>query len=120
MYCVCKKWPHKRYVVPSFKQVKPEDSFNQPLFHEVDMVWAEWMSDWEKDRQWAFFSNLGSITVLDRMTGFGWRDIETGYRDPEGKFWLASGMYDVRKSGVKTIGEAIEWIKQRANNCVGI
>jgi hypothetical protein len=45
---------------------------------------------------------------------------ETGYRDPEGKFWLASGSLDVRNFGVFTVGEAIEWVKDRANTCVGV
>jgi hypothetical protein len=53
------------------------------------------------------------------MTGYGYgqRDTETGYRDSDGLFWLASGCCDVRESGCKTIGEAIEWVKARANTC---
>lgn len=62
----------------------------------------------------------GRITVLDRMTGFGYRDIETGYRDPEGKFWLASGRNDIRDREDLTIEEAIDWIKLHANNCIGV
>lgn len=74
---------------------------------------------YETDIQYALHTNLGSLTVLDRMTGFGWRDIETGYRDKEGKFWLASGNLDVRESGAKTIQEAIDWVKKNAHNCKG-
>lgn len=59
------------------------------------------------------------ITVLDRMTGFGYRDTETGYRDEEGKFWLASGGYDVRDCPEFTIQEAIAFVKHFANTCVG-
>ncbi len=35
----------------------------------------------------------GRLTILDRETGweFRSRDIETGYKDSQGKFWLASG-----------------------------
>ena len=73
----------------------------------------------ETDRQWALHTNLGSLTVLDRMTGFGWRDTETGYRDPDGKFWLASGMRDVRRSKAVTTQDAIDWVKRYANTCVG-
>ena len=72
----------------------------------------------EKDTQWALHTNLGSITVLDRMTGFGWRDVETGFRDPNGAFWLASGMMDVRKENLKTFKDAIQWIKDNSNTCV--
>ena len=62
---------------------------------------------------------LGRITVLDRMTGFDWgRDIESGYKDCNGKFWLASGHCDVREVAGITVAEAIEWIKARANTCV--
>jgi hypothetical protein len=80
------------------------------MFHEVPM--------YDEDRQWAFHSNLGSITVVDRMTGFGYRDEETGFRDNENYFWLASGHINVLYSNCKTVGEAIEWIKARANNCI--
>jgi hypothetical protein len=69
--------------------------------------------------QYALHTNLGSLTVLDRMTGFGWRDTETGFRGLDGKFWLASGGRDVRDSGAVTIGEAIEWVKKHANTCDG-
>ncbi len=94
-----------------------DSPFQLDIFHEVDMGDSE--SDYEKSYQWAFHCDIGSITVLDRRTGFGWRDTESGFRDRENRFWLASGMYDVRKSGCKTIGEAIQWIKDRANACVG-
>lgn len=91
--------------------------FDYFMFQEViDMPYG--------DTQQALHTNIGSLTVLDRMTGyeftgyeFGCRDIETGYRDKDGKFWLASGNCDVRESGCKTLGEAIEWVKQRANTC---
>jgi len=98
-----------------YRGVELLSQFRSDLFHEVECAMTE-------DRQWALHTNLGSITVLDRETGFdfGRRDTETGYRDPDGKFWLASGMLDVRESDAKTIGEAIEWVKRNANNCVGI
>jgi hypothetical protein len=75
--------------------------------------------DFEDNIQYALHTNLGSLTVLDRLTGFGWRDIETGFRGPDGKFWLASGGCDVRDSGASTIGAAIEWVKKHANTCDG-
>lgn len=85
-----------------------DSEFHCGLFHEVDMKDTG-------DIQFALHTNLGSLTVLDRMTGFGWRDTETGYRDPLGSFWLASGMIDVRMVGCKTLGEAIEFVKKNAN-----
>lgn len=104
-----------------WSDVLPTSPFNKELFHEVDMSskWDDPDSDYDKSYQWAFHSNLGSITVLDRRTGFGWRDTETGYRDEHGKFWLASGNYDVRRSPCKTVGDAIEWVKSKANTCKG-
>jgi hypothetical protein len=77
-------------------------------------------NDFECNVQYALHTNLGSLTVLDRMTGFGHRDTETGFREPDGLFWLASGNFDVRDSDSKTIGDAIEWVKKHANNCRGI
>ena len=100
---------------PCYVDVTLESKFSADNFHEVPMLDI----GEDSDKQWALHTNLGSLTVLDRMTGVGWRDIETGFRDTEGKFWLASGLKDVRTSGSRTIGEAIEWVKAYANNCVG-
>lgn len=60
------------------------------------------------------------ITVLDRLTGWGGgiRDIETGYKNPEGKFWLASGNFDIREFKELTINDAIKKIKEFANTCI--
>jgi hypothetical protein len=62
------------------------------------------------------------ITVLDRQTGFmnGVRDIETGYRDPSGRFWLASGMFDIREFCPLDFEKAIDMIKDNANTCIGL
>jgi len=62
---------------------------------------------------------FGKITILDRMTGFGWRDVETGYTDADRKFWLASGDFSIKNYPKLTIKEAIELIKSRANTCTG-
>lgn len=61
------------------------------------------------------------ITVFDREIGFSFesRDIETGYRDPQGRFWLASGNFDIRDYPDLTVDEAIAKIKAKANGCVG-
>ena len=61
------------------------------------------------------------ITVLDRLTGYGYnvRDIETGYRDECGNFWLASGGFDIRDYPELSREEAILKIKQNANTCIG-
>ena len=87
-------------------------------FHKVDMVAiCEFR---EPDVQMAFHCELGSITVLDRMTGFSFgRDTETGYRDANGKFWLASGMFNIIDHLPMSIGDAINLIKDNANSCVG-
>lgn len=98
------------------ENITVDSPFSEELFHEAEMKEQE--CSYEQEYQWAFHSNLGSLTVLDRRTGFRWRDTETGFRDEDGKFWLASGMIDVRKSGCKTVGEAIEWVKKEANNCI--
>ena len=92
--------------------VTAESEFSSELFHKPEY-------QFEDDEQWAFHSNMGSITVLDRMTGFGWRDIETGYRDTDGEFWLATGNVDVREAYCNTVGDAIQYIKGIANTCKG-
>ncbi len=98
-----------------YRGAELDSEFSSELFHKPEY---QGMDD---DENFAFHSNLGSLTVLDRMTGYmgGVRDTETGYRDIKGVFWLASGRCDVRESGAKTIGEAIAWVKEYANTCVG-
>lgn len=100
---------------PVWKGVSLGDAFSKELFYTVYEATAYYETS-----QWAFHSNLGSLTVIDKNRGYGNHDMETGYRDPEGKFWLASVGQDVRLSGVATVGDAIEWVKARANTCVGI
>lgn len=110
----------ERYINEIGKQcwagVTLDSPFQRDIFHEVEMK-NDPDFDYDNNYQWAFHCDYGSITVLDRRTGFGWRDIETGFRDDSGEFWLASGDCDVRDSDCKTIGEAIEWVKKRANTC---
>ena len=104
-----------KYGKEVWQGVSGSEDFKDALFHDVDMSWSE------SDNQVAFHSNIGSITVLDRVTGYGggMRDTETGYRGPDGKFWLASGWFDIRTKNCKTIAEAIDCIKRNANNCRG-
>ena len=97
----------------NMKDLTLDSPFSKEMFSYVDMSWTD------GDTQIALHTNLGSLTVVDRLTGFGWRDVETGYRDTSGEFWLASGNQDVTMSGAKTMGEAIEWVKERANTCLG-
>lgn len=86
-----------------------------------DIVWiSEKMCDGEDTLNRASIPNVGRFTVLDRMTGFGYRDVETGFKDMECKFWLASGDKDVRKYPDMSIEDAVNWVKCHANNCVGI
>lgn len=77
----------------------------------------------KSDILWTHRSEYGIISILDRLTGWGEgnvRDVETGYRDIDGKFWLASGDFDIRRYGDLSIPEAIGKIKQNANTCVGV
>ena len=93
-----------------YRGVQHDTVFIPNLFHKPDY-------QFETDESFAFHSNLGSITVVDRVTGYGGgiRDTESGYRDPDGNFWCASGMQDVRLSGAETVGDAITWIITNAN-----
>jgi len=84
-----------------------------------DLVFKEISMSSPDNFQWAHHGEFGSITILDRMTGFGWRDIETGFRDPAGKFWLASGGFCIRDFPDLTVSEAIAKIKENANTCIG-
>jgi hypothetical protein len=94
-----------------YRGVTPDTVINETDFHFVAGTGDE--------TQMALHTDMGSLTVLDRMTGYGWRDIETGFRSPDGKFWLASGNFDVRNSGSSTMQEAIDRVKKNANTCIG-
>lgn len=72
------------------------------------------------DSQQAHHASWGSITVVDRMTGFGWRDVETGFCDPDGLFWLATGDFDITDFPDLSISEAIELIQRNANTCIAM
>jgi hypothetical protein len=72
-----------------------------------------------EDAQWVHHAEWGSISILDRMTGFGFRDVETGFRDPDSKLWLASGNFSIRAYPELTVKEAIKKIKENANTCCG-
>ena len=92
-----------------YSGVTNDSIFSADLFHVVKSPVDE--------VQVALHTNLGSITVLNRMTGYGFRDTETGFRDPDGRFWLASGQFDIRNESPETIGDAIRMIKNNANTC---
>jgi hypothetical protein len=98
--------------------IKENTPFESKYFLDVDTG----LNTTQDIQQACHTSALGSITVLDRLTGYeGYiRDVETGFRDLHGEFWLASGNFNILEKGCKTFGEAIELIKKNANNCVGI
>lgn len=61
----------------------------------------------------------GRITVLDRLTGFGdgdIRDIESGFTDRIGGFWLVSGGFDIRTHKDLSVEDAVSLIKESANH----
>lgn len=110
-----------KYDKPFWVCVKSDSKLTSEHFHEVDMS-SKFLEKFGKkpDVQQAFHCNLGSITVLDRMTGFSFgRDTETGFHDVDGKFWLASGMFDIRDYLPLSFSDAVSLIKQNANNCIG-
>jgi hypothetical protein len=87
-----------------------------------DLEWQhETLCEGEDHLFSANIDGVGRLTVLDRLTGYGWsvRDTETGFCDTGGKFWLASGMFDIRNYPDLTIEEAVTKVKQWANTCIG-
>jgi len=91
----------------------------------TDLLCAEQFEEWHKTEDDQLYGlrlpNGGTLTVLDRMTGWGdgIRDIESGYKDKDDKFWLASGNFDIRQCGEITIAQAIDLVKRNANTCIG-
>jgi hypothetical protein len=87
-----------------------------------DIEWSETtFADLEDTLYAVNLPDVGRITVLNRLTGYSGRifDTETGYRTESDKFWLASGMFDIRSYPDLTIAEAVALIKERANTCIG-
>lgn len=102
---------------PHYTEVKGDDLLSKDFFYYPEYQGSiDELEDWNV----AFHSNLGSLTVVDRMTGFGNRDVESGYRNCDGEFWLASGGYNVMEEfdGEK-VSDAIEFVKRNANTCIG-
>lgn len=111
----------ERYInergIPVWKDVEENSPFSAEMFHNVDLGHNEGANAMR-----ALLSNLGSITVLNRLTsiqGHVVHDEETGFREPSGRFWLATEGCNVLDSDCKTWGEAVAWVKVRANACVG-
>ena len=106
---------------PSLEQVGCDALLTQKIgeleFKEVEI--NQYFKTQKLDALSAHHAEWGSITVLDRMTGFGWRDVETGFKDPDGRFWLASGNFSIRMFPDLTVKEAIAKIKENANTCQG-
>lgn len=67
----------------------------------MKLVWTERDPLIDSDRAWyADVSEVEYLSVVDRMTGFGCRDIETGFRrlnsnGTTSEFYLATS-YDIR------------------------
>jgi hypothetical protein len=82
-----------------------------------DLTWREEKRGNGEETLYTAHTDLGRITVLDRITGWGGglRDIETGYTDKDDRFWLATGMFDIRRFPDLTLDEAVELIKKEAN-----
>ena len=102
------------------KDTQLEAGLASDLNRELGSVtWKEKNTTDDGDKLYTLLLEDGArITVLDRLTGFGWRDIETGYRDKDDLFWLASGGFDIRRSEGINIAEAIDLIKANANTCI--
>ncbi len=101
-------------------ETKAEVASRDLLAQKVgDLEFKEVPMEPHGDRQYAHHADWGSLTVLDRMTGFGYRDVETGFRDPDGRFWLAAGNFSIRMFPELTVKEAIAKVKENANICQG-
>ena len=78
----------------------------------------------DEDTLYSAFVGNQRFTVLDRMTGFGWRDIETGYCDnylaplESPNMWIATRL-DIRNYRELTLTEAVKLIKKKADVCRG-
>ena len=78
----------------------------------------------DEDTIYSAFVGNQRFTVLVRTTGFGWRDIETGYCDnylaplETPNMWIATG-FDIRNYPDATLEEAVQLIKKNANVCRG-
>lgn len=87
-----------------------------------ELVWRKETRNDGQDEIHFATTEFGVISVLDRMTGYGGgiRDVETGFRDLNNKFWLASGNFDIRHYGNESIENAIVIIKENSNTCIGV
>lgn len=78
-----------------------------------EIEWTE--KDTHGDILRAFHFDLGRITVLDRMTGFGYRETETAFTPKSSAlFYLAQG-FDIREYPEMSLVDAVELIKEKAS-----
>ena len=88
-----------------------------------DLEWEKELCMGGEDVIFTAHTDNGRFTVLDRLTGWGdgcCRDTETGFKDKDGKFWLASGMFDIRNFPELQLAEAVDLVKKEANTCIGV
>lgn len=87
-----------------------------------DIEWETWSVYETNILIGTYLPEGGQITVLDISTSYngGVRDFETGYRDENDNFWLASGKFDIREFQDITILQAIKKIKENANTCIPV
>lgn len=101
-------------------ETAPRDGSAILIYEDImkikDIEWEEWHKNEDNYLLGFVLLDGGQISILDRMTGYGFRDIETGYKDKNKNFWLASGDFDIRKFSDLSIDEAINKIK--VNACV--
>lgn len=95
-----------------------QNSSNMSVIRELKWT-KELLCDGQDTLFISHLSDGSRLTVLHRLTGYGIFDTETSYRDPFGKFWLASGNQDIRRYPELTVEQAIEWVKTHANTCIG-
>lgn len=95
-----------------------EETINQ-LIGEAEFKEGKYSTD--EDKSWFLnIPSIGTISVVNRMTGFlGYgRDTETGFTDTDGAFWLVSYQhFDIREYADISIVKAIQLIKKRSNVC---
>lgn len=66
----------------------------------------------ENDTLWTAHTEFGRFTVLNRMTGYGYRDTETMFLPSKGALFNLAQGFDIRNFPDLNLEDAIEEIKR--------
>jgi len=109
---------YSRFGIEQYRGVTDETPFNELEFtlyfkDDTESAWRLWTN---MGHLYVFINKItdpadGGGKIMSASTSYRF-NVNDIYND---NYWYASGNFDVRYSGAKTMREAIDWVKKNAN-----